>query len=114
MEHKFQSFLLQQTTKKLYQDSFPWNDRKKPMLRASNCFMVKSDDDTTTSDAIANKREREIKLKATKERYIESEKKRLTGVESMMMRAFVEDSEEDLKKNEKCIKSATHAVEEKM
>lgn len=53
-----------------------WNDRKKPTLRTSNCFMV------------ANKKEREIKLKATKERFIESEKKRLTKVEEMMMRIY--------------------------
>jgi hypothetical protein len=50
---------------------FPWNDRKKPSIKSSNCFM-----------ATSNKpHEREIKLKATKERYIESEKERLTEVE---------------------------------
>lgn len=37
---------------------------------------------------VANKKEREIKLKATKERFIESEKKRLTKVEEMMMRIY--------------------------
>ena len=58
------------------------------MLRTSNCFMVKTAGKTEADDAIANKKEREIKLKATKERYIESEKLRLTKVENMMMRIF--------------------------
>ncbi|XP_070493550.1 uncharacterized protein [Chironomus tepperi] len=50
------------TTKLLYQD-FPWNDRQKISLRASNCFKV-----------IEKKQEREIKLKASKERFNEIKK----------------------------------------
>jgi hypothetical protein len=61
--------LSRQMTKQLYQE-FPWNDRKKPALRASNCFM-----------ATECNREREIKLKASKERYVENEKRRLMEVE---------------------------------
>ncbi|CRL02397.1 CLUMA_CG015353, isoform A [Clunio marinus] len=58
-------------TQQLYQ-GFPWNDRKKPNLRSSNCFM-----------AVNNKpQEREIKLKVSKERYIENEKERLSEIES--------------------------------
>lgn len=43
---------------------------------------------------VANKKEREIKLKATKERFIESEKKRLTKVENMMMRIYDNNKDE--------------------
>ncbi|CAG9804020.1 unnamed protein product [Chironomus riparius] len=50
------------TTKLLYQD-FPWNDRQKVPLRASNCFKVNE-----------KKQEREIKLKASKERFNECKK----------------------------------------
>ncbi len=86
-KHKFQLSInsFKQTTKKLYQDTWmngPWNDRKKPTLRTSNCFMV------------VNKKEREVKLKATKERFIESEKKRLTKVENMMIRLYEDDNKE--------------------
>lgn len=59
-------------TKQLYQN-FPWNDRKKPKCRESNCFLASA----------ANKhQEREIKLKVSKEKYIVSEKERLTEVEN--------------------------------
>lgn len=44
---------------------------------------------------VANRKEREIKLKATKERFIESEKKRLTNVENMMMRMYENGSKDD-------------------
>lgn len=44
---------------------------------------------------VANKKEREIKLKATKERFIESEKKRLTKVENMMMRIYDSNNKDE-------------------
>lgn len=49
---------------------------------------------------VTDKKEREIKLKASKERFIESEKKRLTKMENMMMRMYEKDegmSAEDVK-----------------
>lgn len=68
-----------QTTKQLYQ-GFPWNDRKKPSLRSSNCFMATE----------SNKhQQREIKLKVSKERFIESEKERLTQLEAERHRIFI-------------------------
>lgn len=60
--------ILFQTTKLLYQD-FPWNDRQKIPLRASNCFKV-----------IEKKQEREIKLKASKERFNECKNDRLIEI----------------------------------
>ncbi|KAG5677085.1 hypothetical protein PVAND_006869 [Polypedilum vanderplanki] len=45
----------------LYQ-GFPWNDRKRPIYKESNCFMVPS--------TVLIKREREIKMKASKEEYL--------------------------------------------
>lgn len=65
------NFTATQTTKQLYQ-GFPWNDRKKPSLRSSNCFLATAD----------KPHEREIKLKVSKERFNVSEKERLTEVES--------------------------------
>ncbi|CAO1403106.1 unnamed protein product [Diamesa tonsa] len=49
-------------TAKLYQ-GFPWNERKKPTLRTSNCFMV------------TQKVDREIKLRASKEQFNASERR---------------------------------------
>ncbi|KAG5681916.1 hypothetical protein PVAND_011320 [Polypedilum vanderplanki] len=72
-------------TKQLYQE-FPWNDRKKPLLRTSNCFM-----------ASACNREREIKLKASKERYIESERKRLMEIEGKIRGHFISEWEKTRK-----------------
>ncbi|CAO1309425.1 unnamed protein product [Diamesa tonsa] len=45
----------------LYQ-GFPWNDRRRPMYKESNCYMVPS--------KVIAKIEREIKLKATREEYV--------------------------------------------
>lgn len=56
-------------TKQLYQ-GFPWNDRKKPKCRESNCFLANN-----------KHQEREIKLKVSQQRYIDNEKHRLTEIE---------------------------------
>ncbi|CAO1367975.1 unnamed protein product [Diamesa serratosioi] len=45
----------------LYQ-GFPWNDKRRPMYKESNCYMVPS--------KVIAKIEREIKLKATREEYV--------------------------------------------
>jgi hypothetical protein len=68
--------LPQQTTKQIYQNTFPWNDRKKPNLSSSNCFM-----------ASTKIQEREIKLKVAKDRYNVFEKARLTEVEKQQTRS---------------------------
>jgi len=72
--------LFVQTTKVLYQ-GFPWNDRKRHDGKQSNCFMVPAKQQPTPQPC----REREIKLKVSKERYNVSEKQRLTDVENQML-----------------------------